>query len=107
MLIGLYGSEIIASKLPLALPLAFTAGIVIESEGAFRLSGHLKRSGSDEELLQFSAKVEVKKSGAGHIPFKFSTVNFKEAGTYEIQLNVVDQKERITELFQVRQADSV
>ncbi len=73
----------------------------------FQLSGNLKRSGSDEELLQFSARVEVKKSGTGHIPFGFPIVNFKETGAYEIQLNVVDQKERITESFQVRQADNV
>ena len=46
MLIGLYGDEILVPRLPLAIPLAFTAGIVLEGEGAFDLSGKLRHPDS-------------------------------------------------------------
>ena len=104
MLIGLYGPEIHLQTLPAVIPLAFTAGIVIDGEGKFRLSGKLKRSGSDKELLTFGAKVAAKKKGTGYVPFKFPCVNLEEAGTYEVSLGVEGQDEQLTELFEVKKA---
>ena len=94
MLIGLYGDEILVPRLPLAIPLAFTVGMVLEGEGAFDLSGKLSHPDSGEELLKFGATGEAKKGGAAHVPFRFPIVQFKEPGVYEVLLAVEGQEER-------------
>ena len=102
IVIGLYGPEILVQRLPIAIPLAFTAGIVLESEGAFDLSGKLIRPDSAEELLTFGATGEAKKSGAAYVPFKFPIVKFSQAGIYEVSLAVEGQEERLTETFELK-----
>ena len=102
IVIGLHGSEIQVPHLPVAIPLAFTAGIHLEGQGAFNLSGTLRHSNSGEELLSFWAKGETQKSGAGYVPFKFATVHFREAGIYEVSLAVEGQEEWMTEPFEIK-----
>ena len=102
MLIGVYGNEILVPRLPVGIPLAFTAGIVLEGEGGFDLSGKLIHVDSREELLSFGATGEAKTSGAAYVPFKFPFVKFTESGTYQILLAVEGEEERLTETFRVK-----
>ena len=102
MIIGLYGPEILVQRVPTAIPLAFTAGIILEGEGAFDLVGKLSHPDSGEELLVFGATGEAKQSGAAYVPFKFPIVTIKRVGIYEVSLAVEGQNEGLTELFEVK-----
>jgi hypothetical protein len=104
IVIGLYGFDIITTKMPLAMPLALTAAIGIEGAGTFQMSGKLKHSASGEELLTFGAKGDVTDSGMIYVPFKFPIVHFKETGRYEVSLAVEGQQEILIESFQVKLA---
>ncbi len=105
MVIGLHGHEILVTRLPITIPLAFTAGIVFEGEGAFDLSGKLRHSESGDELLTFGATGAAKKSGSAYVPFKFPMIQLKDAGVYQVVLAVKGQDDVLTESFAVKTLD--
>lgn len=101
IVIGLYDSGIKVSKLPVVMPLAFTASIEIEGSGSFAISGNLRDRDSGDVLLNFGAKGDVRKSGSALVPFKFPAVQFDRAGIYEVSLALEGQPERVAETFEV------
>ncbi len=105
IVIGLYASDIKVPKLPVVMPLAFTASIAIEGAGSFDMSGNLRYRDSDDLLLNFGAKGDVKKSGSALIPFKFPAVKFDREGTHEVSLALEGQLESLIESFEVSLQD--
>ena len=101
IVIGLQGNEIHVPHLPVAIPLAFTTGIMLEGGGAFKLSGKLMHGRSGEELLTFWAKGEAVKGGIAYVPFKFGSIQFREPGTYHVSIVVAGDEEHLTESFEI------
>jgi hypothetical protein len=101
IVIGLYGPDILTAKVPLAMPLAFLAGVAIKSRSKIKLRGSLTHLDSGRELLSFGAEGETRGNTNVLIPFKFPVVTFEKPGLYEVSLQIEGQEEPLTERFSV------